>query len=276
MIKKCELCRLEFYVNEKRKRDREKRFCSTICSKKFCGLNNKGKKRTDEYKKQLSIKLTGQGNPFFGKKHTNKTKELIGSANQWEEIDYVNIDISKEQREIFDGIMISDGNLDTPSRISSRICLTFKYKETLERIIEDLNCFKYNPIYILNIKDKRTNKDYINYCVKSNFNHTLLYEYNRWYKEGIKIVPKDIELTSLFCYWWYVMDGYREDGIIILCTDSYSKEDMIFLTKCFNKINLECVITTKNRLRFGKKETLKYFDYIKEVKIQKEYEYKFG
>ena len=37
-------------------------------------------KLSDEKKKQLSEKLTGEGNPFYGKSHTDATKELISKS----------------------------------------------------------------------------------------------------------------------------------------------------------------------------------------------------
>jgi LAGLIDADG DNA endonuclease family/NUMOD3 motif len=274
MIKNCELCKLEFLVNEKRKRDREKRFCSLMCAKKYIGTNNKGKKRTEVYKKELSEKLKGEGNPFYGKKHKDHSKKLIGIANKWSEKDFVYVNFTQEQKEIFDGIMISDGSLEH-SNISARITLGFKYKETIERIINDLNNMDYCPVYEHNYVDKRTGNKVVNFFTKSHFNRTLFNEYYRWYNDNIKIIPRDIQLTPLFCYWWYVMDGFILDETIYLCTDSYKKKDLIFLKEMFKKIYMDCTITARNRLRFNKKETIKYFNYIKDIKIQKEYEYKF-
>lgn len=37
----------------------------------------KGRKYSDEYKNKMRVRNTGNGNPFFGKKHTEETKSLI-------------------------------------------------------------------------------------------------------------------------------------------------------------------------------------------------------
>jgi hypothetical protein len=59
-------------------------------------------------------------------------------------------------------------------------------------------------------------------------------------------------------------------------SDSFLLEDIKFIQNLFSKINIKCSITQRNRIRFNKKETINYFNYIKDIKIQKEYEYKFG
>lgn len=276
--KECELCKDIFEINgnSKSKRILNKRFCSGTCAKKGNGLNNKGKKRTDEYKKDLSERLKGEGNPFYGKKHTEETKNIIGEKNSWKEEDYLVYEFTDEQKEIFDGIMISDGSLEKPRALGSRLTLGFKYKETLERIIEDLNNMEYCPIYEYNYIEKRTGNNIINFFTKTHVSSSLYSEYNRWYKEDLKIIPKNIKLTPLFCYWWYVMDGFVIDNSIQLCTDSFTMEDIKFIQNLFSKINIKCSITSRNRLRFNKEETINYYGFIKNIRIQKEYGYKFG
>lgn len=47
-IKTCEMCENIFEVNLKNKRSYQKRFCSSKCARRHNGLNNKGRKHTDE------------------------------------------------------------------------------------------------------------------------------------------------------------------------------------------------------------------------------------
>jgi hypothetical protein len=43
---------------------------------------NKGKKRSEEHKQMMSEKMSGAGNPMFGKIHAEDTKRKIGKANK--------------------------------------------------------------------------------------------------------------------------------------------------------------------------------------------------
>jgi hypothetical protein len=44
------------------------------------GNANRGKRRTDEMKRKMSIRLNGIGNPFYGKNHSFDTKERISKT----------------------------------------------------------------------------------------------------------------------------------------------------------------------------------------------------
>lgn len=50
-----------------------------------------GRKMSDKMKKQLSISRQGENNPFWGKKHSDETKELLSciSSNRWKDQSYI-------------------------------------------------------------------------------------------------------------------------------------------------------------------------------------------
>lgn len=274
-LKKCQLCHKYFEVNINNKRSNNKRFCSGFCAKKHNGLNNKGKKRTDEFKKKLSLKNIGENNPFYGKNHSKESLLKMSISLKWKEDKYKYCNLTDKDMEIFDGIMISDGHLDR-SRISSRITLGFKYRETLERIISDLSSLTFLNIFKYVSVDKRTKNTYVNYYTKTNFFRNLLFEHERWYKNEIKIIPDDFRLTKLSCYWWYVCDGFiSKNNNVYLCTESFDK---LFIEKISTKINnigFKNSITSRNRIRFYKKDSEKFLKWISnDVNIQKEYLYK--
>jgi len=86
--------------------------------------------------------------------------------------------------------------------------------------------YRYEETY-----DKRTDKSYSHYSFRTITNPTFTELYNMWYKNNIKIVPKNLILTPLTCLIWYLGDGElsrssRIAGYILLCTDSFTKEDI--------------------------------------------------
>ena len=81
IIKICELCKKVFYVKDT-KRERKKRFCSTICARSYNGKANLGKKRSEETKNNMSISRMGDKNNFYGKKHTEETLAYLSKINK--------------------------------------------------------------------------------------------------------------------------------------------------------------------------------------------------
>ena len=70
----CSICSAECFVDKSRGLTWTK--CAT-CAKRINGQNNKGKKRTAEQNRANSLRGTGENNPFFGRRHTEETKEKI-------------------------------------------------------------------------------------------------------------------------------------------------------------------------------------------------------
>ena len=81
--KECEQCGKSFEVRDTA-RLRVKRFCSRSCTSRFI---NTGRKRSEEFKKNLSEKLSGKKNPFYGRKHSEETKKKLSESNKGSYID---------------------------------------------------------------------------------------------------------------------------------------------------------------------------------------------
>lgn len=274
-IKNCELCGEPFEYNPKNKRSSNRRFCSLLCAQKNNGLNNKDRRHTDEWKKMMSDKNKGENNPFYGKVHSVESLAKMSKSSQWDESKYKYCNISKDEKEIIDGILISDGSISA-SRISGRLSIISKYQETIDRIISDLPSIEFLKPWRYESKlDKRTSKSYTNYQSKSLYYHNLLSEYNRWYKNGVKIIPSDINITPLMCYWWFVGDGYNINDNVYLCTDSFDNESINLVNEKLKKLGFKTSIRPNNRIFFDKKSSIVFLDWIsKNIEIQKEYLYK--
>lgn len=265
MIKKCELCDNTFEINEKYKNERKKRFCSGTCAKRNNGLKNKGRKFSDEVNKKKG--RSGKYNHFYGKKHTLETKNKISEMNKWTEDKFKYSNLTDEEMEILDGLMLSDGCLSDTSRISARLTFGFKYKNVCETIINEMESLTFSSIWKSNISNC--------YHFKSHMFHDLLNESRRWYKDGSKIVPKDVRVTKKSCYWWFIGDGYTlsSTGNVYLCTDSFKREENIFLIEKLKMLGFDTSLMKNNRIRFKKEDSFKFLNWIDDNKI-KEYNYK--
>jgi hypothetical protein len=54
--------------------------------------------------------------------------------------------------------------------------------------------------------------------------------YDSFYRNGIKIVPKEINkcLTVIGLAYWIMCDGYFHMNGVMICTDSFTYEDQLF------------------------------------------------
>ena len=78
---KCKECDKSF-ICKNIKKNTTRQFCSIICARKSNGRNNKGKKRSIEFINKLKIKIRGKNNPFYGRHHSEETKDKIRKANK--------------------------------------------------------------------------------------------------------------------------------------------------------------------------------------------------
>jgi len=207
-IKKCKQCFKEFQINLRNKRSANKIFCSSTCAKKNNGKNNKGKKRSLKYKSMMSEKTSGKNNGFFGKTHSKKSVQKMSSSSLWQEDKFKYCNLKNKEKEVLDGLMLSDGCLSEKSRISARLTFGFKFKETCEEIFKTISSLNFSPIW----QSEQTKC----WHTKSNMYHDLLVENKRWYPQKEKIVPLDVLITKTSCYWWFIGDGYNIDGNVYL------------------------------------------------------------
>lgn len=75
----------------------------------------------------------------------------------------------------------------------------------------------------------------------------------KWYPEGIKVVPRDIRLTPLMCAHWHVQDGQNRQGKreAILNTNSFTKDDVEFLVE---RLRVDVGIKSHSRRKESNKD----------------------
>lgn len=175
--------------------------------------------------------------------------------------------LSPQQYEILDGIMLADGHFER-SAISARISYGCKFRETLLDISASFPQLHFSRPW-------RSKTGYWHF--KSSYCRDLLVEANRWYNVK-KLVPPDVRITPLSCYWWFVGDGYQVDYGLQLCTDDFTIEDKIILIDKLADLGYRAKVTpSSGRVRICGESAPRFLAWVKEtVPVSAQYLYKWG
>jgi len=141
-----------------------------------------------------------------------------------------NVIITHEQQQIINGALLGDGGL-TRRKFVADFSYTCKHKSIVEDLQNRLP-FEYCPIYT-RIKPKKNGELSANHDLNTHGYKQLAVLYDKWYPKGIKIVPSDIRLTPLVCYWWYLGDGTTCKNELRLCTQGFDPAYVEFLISLF-------------------------------------------
>ena len=173
--------------------------------------------------------------------------------------------LTNEEIDIIYGCLLGDGCLtkNGKDKQNAQFTYTNKSKERVEFVYNKLNRFM-NPIESYSYLDKRTNKIYERYTVRSQLNTTFTKLRNLWYLDE-KIIPKNIILNPTICYNWYIDDGSllksKRSQAIKLSTHCFSKKDL-------EEIILPQLIEFSPILYKAEKNKEQYFIYISRNKIK--------
>ena len=147
------------------------------------------------------------------------------------------IELSKLQIEVINGAMLGDGCLyKHKNGINAQFIYGSKSKQHTEFVCDYFKDYwSGEGLKYCSYLDKRTNKEYSRYVVKTYTNPTFTTIYKHWYDtQGVKHLPDDLVLTPLTCLIWYIGDG----GVCQSNRSEYIK----LSTHCFNKDEQEKVL----------------------------------
>jgi len=87
-------------------------------------------------------------------------------------------------------------------------------------------------------------KEYLTYSINSLSYRELKEQHLRWYPDGDKIVPKDVHITPLSVFIWYLEDGTinykRTEGELTFCTDGFKTDGVkILKDKVSDKVGIK-------------------------------------
>ena len=184
--------------------------------------------------------------------HSKITNAGIKLRNRWEgkTMNLPSTKLSKDEEQIIDGCILGDASISQQHNTACFAITTIhqEFAEHLQNILPFKNC-RLRPR-----KNSTTIINGIQYPCKQAFNlntkcdHSLNIFRRRWYPNGTKIIPKDLELSPLLVKYWFYGDGsssfikYKSvsDAYvrITFCTNGFTVEDCEKLTAQFHSIGL--------------------------------------
>jgi LAGLIDADG DNA endonuclease family len=121
----------------------------------------------------------------------------------------------------------------------------------------DTKCYPYPNILLDHHKDKKVTQ--YHFKTKTHSLYTALH--SLWYKKDlelnkfIKIVPLNIsEMFSEISLAYWIMDdayfdSYGREKTVILCTESFSKEECIILQSLLEKLEIKSTLKLRNKIK---------------------------
>jgi len=152
--------------------------------------------------------------------------------------------------EIINGALLSDGSIENSKKSNYHFCEThcLADKEYVEWMSAELGD------WVSSINDGFSNYNGKKY-LKSRLachNHVMWNELRqKWYPNGIKIVPKDLQLTPLTLACWHCGDGTNDPktGVIELLTCGFTLDDVEFLRAELYKLDIDTTIKFDRRFK---------------------------
>jgi LAGLIDADG DNA endonuclease family. len=165
-----------------------------------------------------------------------------------------NYKLTIEQEEALIGIMLGDGYLArVKSTHNTRLQIEQAYPKKEDYLLSLFYLFKplviSNPAIVVRKIDKRTGKYYKSIKFRTSSMGCLNKYHDLFYKNRIKIVPKNIHelLMAIGLAYWIMDDGSKTFyNQTILHTRAFSKEEVVLLQNALNtKFKLKTRIVEK-------------------------------
>ena len=244
----CDLCHKTF----------EMQVINIKSSKKKRLLENEKTDITKDYCRSCNIKLNKNKFPQCNsdywtlekkKEHSDKLNSVERISRKKTKYEYIN-EIDKIKN-IIEGCLLGDGGLYIKNnKENAWFGYSSSSKQHAEFVHQYFKQFCTNnmqEIKTVNRFDKRTNKIYTIY----RFSTMCLPEFteyrNRFYPTGVKIIPKDIQISFETLLFWYIGDGHMSSQeSILLHTNCFSLDDINYLCSKLEKYSATPQHKTKN------------------------------
>ena len=151
-------------------------------------------------------------------------------------------ELTQEQKESIIGIMLADGFLEKgKSTYNTRLRIDHTYPDQKSYVFSLYTLFgdliDMEPVIVVRKADSRTGKIYKSIYIRT-LKFPCLNEYHSlFYKEQKKVIPLNIQdlLTARGLAHLIMGDGFLYQGIVMLCTESFTKEEQELLINALHE-----------------------------------------
>lgn len=186
-------------------------------------------------------------------------------------------------KQVINGSLLGDGSLTVYNKHSEKSYPYFhktnKYLDHIEFVAKLIFGKRFQD-KISTKNDKRFDIEY--YTLRSLSQKILKPEYDKWYPESNgykKLVPRDLILTPATILHWFMDDGccyyrkQRNSYIVIFCSESFSKEDNLFLVEQLCSMGIKSTLRKINsgtgwRIRVSETSVPEFYKIIGECPVE--------
>ena len=144
--------------------------------------------------------------------------------------------LNEKQQDYLTGALLGDGCLvRNKNGVNAQFCYTSKSFQHVSFVSNPFSDLLYKEgIKHVSYRDKRTDKVYSRYTMRTVSDKVFTNEYDKWYKDGIKHIPKSLRINPTVCLIWYIGDG-------CICHSTRS-ESIKLSTQCFQADEQESIL----------------------------------
>lgn len=181
--------------------------------------------------------------------------------------------LSNSELQALNGHLLGDGSIFylKPNRINPVFSIVSKHSEYIEWINQTIGLMHNRPVWIREQYDQRTNKQYTTYWSRSLSKPCIKSLYNEWYKDGVKIIPRNLTLSPELCLRWFMDDGSAHKGAINIATDCFKKQDVEYLASLFYSIEIYPTLHKNGngyRMYIAKRYAQTFYNYIGQCPVK--------
>lgn len=185
--------------------------------------------------------------------------------------------LDDRQMQVLDGEMLGDGSIqfqDGKDRVA-RLRWTLKSRGHVDLLMDEFS--ELGP----NLSPRSEEEDRYGWHMWTEGNLDVTTQRHRWYPDGEKRVPRDLRMTPLVAFHWYIGDGSLDrHGSITLCSEGFSRDDNLFLSGLLQGVGIDagmrnCDRGSGTRIALGVEASRAFLKYIGHCRVA-DYAHKWG